>query len=114
MLSVWVLGLRQVRAFNLELVGSEGVVPERVELPAHPVQARLIDAIDAASADSVIKDQAGVLENPQVLRHRGTGDGQRVRKLPHRARSNREAGEDRPPRPVTQGSPSVINRVSSH
>ena len=66
------------------LVGGQGVVPERVELGAHLAQPVLVDAVDAPRAGALVKNQAGVLEDLQVLGDGWAGHGQGVGELADR------------------------------
>ena len=69
--------------------------------------------IDAAVARGPVDDEPRVLEDLQVLGHRGATDGQLARELSDRARPFRETLEDRASRRVTEGSPG-ISLVSNH
>jgi hypothetical protein len=58
-------------------------------------------------------DQAAVLEHPQVLGHRRSGDWQLLGQLPDRAGTSGEQLEDGPPSRVAE-QPQSFNSVSVH
>src|SRR3954471_3561566 len=76
----------------------ERLVPERVEVGAQVGQCLRIHLVEAAGADLAVDDQAGVLEDLQVLRDRGAADRELAGQLADRARPGDEALEDGPSR----------------
>src|ERR1700761_6634373 len=95
-------------------VTSCGAAPQDVELVAQRCERRKVEAIDAASAGGLLTDQAGMLEDQQVLRHSGAGDRQLCRDLHHRQRPIGQAAHYRPPVAVPQCIPAVRHLVRIH
>jgi hypothetical protein len=62
-----------------------------------------VETVEAAGALGAVRDQARVLEQPQVPRNRGTADRQRVGELAYRPVAGPEQLDDRPPVRVTEG-----------
>src|SRR4051812_25288898 len=62
-----------------------GVAPHLLEVGAHRLDARVVEAVEPAGALGAIRDQAGLLEQPQVARDRRPADRQRVGELAHGA-----------------------------
>jgi hypothetical protein len=110
---VGVLVAGRVGLFDGAFVRGEGVVPERVELGAHLAQAGLVNPVDAAGSGGLVDDEAGGLEDLEVLEDRGPGEGQGVGQLAYRDGRGGEPGEDGPPGGVAQRGP-AIEHVSSH
>src|SRR5262245_55746841 len=54
----------------------ERSIPEAVEVVAHGFETSRLQAVDAARPDRGVDDEAGVLENTEVLRDRRTRDGE--------------------------------------
>ena len=63
--------------------------------------------------EAPVDHETRLLEDLQVLGHRGAADGKLVRELADRTRPLRETLEHRPPRRVAQRGPR-INSVSNH
>ena len=83
------------------------------ELASMLPQAGLVNPVDAACSIAVVDDQAGGLQDLEVLGGRWPGDGQGVSQLAYRAGRGGEPGEDGPPGGVAERGP-AIEHVSSH
>jgi len=88
---------------GLGLECGERVGPELVEELAQCLQAVRLDGIDAPRAVHAIGDEAGVLENPQMLRNCRPADGKRLGQFADRKRTLAQLDQDRPAGRVAQG-----------
>ena len=107
---VWLTACPRLRGVGVVGValdrGFEGVqrgVPELIQPGADLAQAMRVDLIDASCAVRPIGDQAGVLEDFQVLRDGGPAHRQALRQLAHRRRPAGEAFKYLAPGRVGQG-----------
>src|SRR3954467_6560093 len=80
----------------------ERLVPEGVEVGAQVGQCLRVHLVEAAGAALAVDHQPGVLQDLQVLRDRGTADGELAGELADRPGPRDEAFEDRLPRGVAQ------------
>src|SRR4051812_6980153 len=80
-----------------------GVTPHLLEVGLHGLDALVVQAIEPAGALRAVGDQARVLEQLEVSRHRGAADGELVGELAYRAVTGSEQLDDRPPVRVTEG-----------
>ena len=78
------------------------MVPEPFEIRAQRIDAGGIDLVDAPVADGAIDDQAGALENPEVLRDGGPADRKVARELADRHRAAQQPLDNRPPGGVAE------------
>jgi hypothetical protein len=90
------------------------VRPEAVEIGAQGGKPSRVELIYAACSIGVVVDESRTLEHFEVLRHRGSADGQLTRQLPDCARSVRQAFDDRASGAVRHRHPGVIVLVSGH
>src|SRR5690348_8718442 len=72
------------------LKGSQGALPEAVEMCAQRGHALRVDLVQAARPLLPVEHQADVLEHLEVLRDRRPGDGQQVGELADRQRPVRQ------------------------
>jgi hypothetical protein len=94
---VWLIGLFLLRvgyvdaAFNLGGEGVEGVIPEPVEPGTDLSQTVRVDLVDTPRPVRPIGDQAGLLEDLQMLRDGRPADRKAVGQLAHGERPARKA-----------------------
>ena len=81
----------------------QGLIPEVIEVLAKGFERVGIEGVDAARAVGAIGHEPSVLEDAEMLRDRGTADGELARELPDGQRTLQQARQDRPARAVTQG-----------
>ena len=72
------------------------MAPESIEIPTQSIDAGGIELVEPPGADSTVDHEVRVLENPQVLRYRGPGNGKVARQLTDRQRPLEEPLENRP------------------
>src|SRR5262245_3314313 len=109
----WVL-IRSPRwLLDDRLEGRQRLVPKPVELGPQCGQPLGVDLVDALLAGPDVDDEAGVLQDLEVLRDRGPADRQITGQLADRARALRQPLEDRAPGRVGEHCPAAL-RVSHH
>ena len=89
-------------------------MPEVVELFAQGRHPGRIEPVNPASSHGFFADQAGVLEDLEVLRYGRSRDGELRRQITDGHRPRGEHQHDRPPRPIPERRPDVPLSVSSH
>ena len=104
--------LRPFLSFCLGLELGQRLLPEAVEAVAQGADRFGIDPVDASRAVELRADQAGFLQDLQVLGNGGTTDGQLARELPDGHRTAGEPLEDQPAGGVTERV--QCHRVSVH
>src|SRR5581483_3246535 len=110
----WMLtSLLLARLLGDGLVRRERLFPEPLELRAQLRQPVGIDAVDALPAGLPVDHQPGVLQDPQVLRHGGSGDREPSGELANRVRAADEPLEDGSPGRIRECGP-CARRVSLH
>ncbi len=88
--------------------------PEPIEVVAERIDAGRVQLVDSPITLGTIDDQMRVLQDPQVLRNRGTADRKAARELAHRLRSLEQAFENRPPGRIAQRIQLLTMFVSNH
>jgi hypothetical protein len=66
------------------LEGVEGIGPEVLEPGAHLAEPLRVDLVEPSRPDRLVADEAGLLEDAQVLRHGRPADGQAACELDDR------------------------------
>src|SRR4029078_3903756 len=94
-----IIGLSFLGGF---LEGRERVLPEAFEVLAQLGERVSVDAVEVARPLATLADEAGVLEDAEVLRNGWAGDGQARRDLTDGARALARALENGPPCGVGQ------------
>ena len=84
------------------LEGRERVLPEALEVLAQLGERVSVDAVEVARPLAALADEAGLLEDAEVLRNGWAGDGQAERDLTDGARAFAKALENGPPCGVGQ------------
>lgn len=87
--------------------------PEPVQIAPQHVEPSSVDGVNSARPLGTVGDEAGLLQDAEVLRDRGTADGQLPCELANGARVLDQALKDGAPRRVTKGVPGTA-LVSSH
>src|SRR6188474_3212430 len=95
----WLIPLSFLCGF---LEGRERVLPEALEVLAQLGERVSVDAVEVARPLATLADEAGVLEDAEVLRNGWAGDGQARGDLTDGARALAKALENGPPCGVGQ------------
>src|ERR1700733_5280866 len=96
LLSFWLL-------FRCCLKGAQRLGPHPVEVCTQPCHSLGMQLVEAPRSGFAVGDQPGILEHPEVLRHRGTADWQRLSQFVDGNRAARELLKDRHAGSIAQG-----------
>src|SRR3984885_4554646 len=95
-------------------VAGQSPLPEGVELIAQRGHGHRIEPVDAPGAGRALTDQAGVLQDLQVLGDRRPADRQFRGQLSHRLRPVGQAADDGAPGAIRQHAPAITYSVRIH
>jgi hypothetical protein len=94
--------------------GGQCLGPKPIEIVPEGIDARRIQFVDPAIAGGPIDDEAGVLQDPQMLGDGRTADREVAGELAHRLRAVQQAFEDRAARRITERVELLRMLVSNH
>lgn len=83
--------------------GDQGLVPESIEMGSQGADPIGVQLVETPLPVRAVDDQAGLLEYPQMLRHRRATDRELPGQFPDPTGTVSEAFEDGPPSGISQG-----------
>src|ERR1700689_3638333 len=92
----------RIRVLGQQPEPDSGLSPYALEIGLHSRQPLLLQVVDAPGAVCLLGPHSGILQQPQVPRHRRAADGQRCRNLMHRLVAAAQQAQDLTPVRVPQ------------